>query len=757
MAYMGDFFIFLATVFTVLSGVAYLTVWRGEEFRLNLARLLFQVSTGFILAALSMLMYLILVHDYTVAYVFSYSSNDLPMEYLISSLWGGQEGTFLLWVFFAGIMGMFMIRTARGYETGNMFFLNLFQLLVLIILIAKSPFELMPVWQPDGAGLNPLLQNPWMTVHPPIMFVGFAAAVFPFCFALTALVSRSYDTWAEAARRWTILAWSSLGLSLVMGGYWAYETLGWGGFWAWDPVENASLIPWIFLTAQIHALFVKRHRRGLMRFSLVIVCLSFWSVWYGTFLTRSGVLADFSVHSFVDLGINQYLVGGLVLFVGIGTFLLALRWRDITPEKSFSTVNSRTYLTALGIVVLFVGGILVLIGTSAPLLTRWNENPSSVGIPYYFTTITPVAILILILIAIFPAFRWNEGMSRPKQLILGGATAGITVITLMVMGITYEFIYLALFGVAAATIATNGWILLEGLRVGRLRIGYLSHVGLAIGLIGAAASAGFETKQRIILPQGESVETMGYDLTFTEIADYGPHSRIQGFDCHIEVAKGDDVFLAVLAHEYNAPQENWMKKPHVKNYLLSDVYIAPVEFRPSEPTEPGVLSLAEGETGFLDKYWVTFHKFEMGSHDGSEDEGMTAMAVLEIAWDDDKLELVTPILSVVDGEVSHEPESFDNGRAHVYIEGVEPKTGGVILNIHGDFLPKAGATQASLVVEISRKPLIQLFWLGTILVFIAGFVGLAETRKELPRSNDDDPVQSVTADSATEVKSGDPA
>ena len=224
MAYMGDFFIFLATVFTVLSGVAYLTVWRGEEFRLNLARLLFRVSTGFILAAMSMLMYLILAHDFTVAYVFSYSSTDLPMAYLISSLWGGQEGTFLLWVFFAGIMGMFMIGSSRDYETGNMFFLNLFQLLVLIILLAKSPFELMPVWQPDGAGLNPLLQN-----------------------------------------------------------------------------------------------------------------------------------------------------------------------------------------------------------------------PSSVGIPYYFITITPVAVLILILIAIFPAFRWNGGMSRPKQLILGGVVAGATVIALMVMGINEAF------------------------------------------------------------------------------------------------------------------------------------------------------------------------------------------------------------------------------------------------------------------------------------------------------------------------------
>ena len=171
-------------------------------------------------------------------------------------------------------------------------------------MLKKSPFELAPVVNAKRSGLNPLLQNFWMTIHPPIMFLGFLGAVFPFCFALTALVERKYHLWSEAARRWTMFAWSTLGVSLVMGGYWAYETLGWGGFWAWDPVENSSLIPWLFLTAQVHSLFIKQQRRGLMRFSLFVVCLTFWSVLYGTFLTRSGVLADFSVHSFVDLGIN---------------------------------------------------------------------------------------------------------------------------------------------------------------------------------------------------------------------------------------------------------------------------------------------------------------------------------------------------------------------------------------------------------------------------------------------------------------------
>ena len=278
MAYLGDFFIYTAVSCSVLSLIGYFLVWRGNDQYRPISRNFFRVATASVVGALTVLMYLILTHDFSVAYVFSYSSTDLPLDYLISTLWAGQEGTFLLWVFYSGLLGLVMMRTAKRFEAGNMFILNLFLISILLILIKKSPFELLPMFRAEGSGLNPLLQNYWMVIHPPIMFAGFSGVVFPFCFAMTALIERKYQTWAEAARRWTLFAWSLLGISLIMGGYWAYETLGWGGFWAWDPVENSSLIPWLFLTTQIHALFIKRQRRGLMRFSLIAVCLSFWAV-----------------------------------------------------------------------------------------------------------------------------------------------------------------------------------------------------------------------------------------------------------------------------------------------------------------------------------------------------------------------------------------------------------------------------------------------------------------------------------------------
>ena len=515
----GRYCIFAATGTSLVSAILYALVWRGQEQWRTLARSFFALTTAGVVSALAALLVLILQHDFRVGYVFSYSSTDLPLDYLVASLWGGQEGTFLLWIAFVGLLGFPLMWKSKGFEAGNLFFVNLFIISILFILLKKSPFEYMPVWRAEGNGLNPLLQNYWMTIHPPVMFIGFASAVIPAAFAMTALVSRKYSNWAESARKWTLFAWASLGVALVMGGYWAYETLGWGGFWAWDPVENSSFIPWIFLGAQIHALFVKRQRQGMMRFSLVIVLLTFWSVLYGTFLTRSGVLADFSVHSFVDLGINNFLISGLAAFVAIGTSLLILRWRDIKPGKSYSKVASRSYMVALGVVILFVGGILTLIGTSAPLLTRLTDNPSAVGLSYYFATMTPIAVAVLFLLSIFPSFRWNHGISRPKLLVIGLTTGVLTVAALLITGVTSEFIYLLLFGAAVWAMVSNSYVLISSWWQKNFQPAYLAHCGLVLALVGAAVSAGFENKQTVNLPQHRQLDVMGVP------GDFRRHSR----------------------------------------------------------------------------------------------------------------------------------------------------------------------------------------------------------------------------------------
>ncbi|MDF1543529.1 MAG: cytochrome c biogenesis protein CcsA [bacterium] len=721
MAYLGDLFIFGAAASSLLSLVFYLLVWRGKETYRGLARNFSWLTAGLITLAIADLLYLIVTHDFTVAYVYSYSSTDLPLGFLISSLWGGQEGTFLLWIFFVSILSLVMLHTAGKFEASNMFFVNLFLLSVMLIIIKKSPFELMPVFRAEGAGLNPLLQNFWMQIHPPIMFVGFSGVVFPFAFAMTALVTRKYATWAESARRWTLFAWAALGISLIMGGYWAYVTLGWGGFWAWDPVENSSFIPWVFLTAQVHALFIKRQRSGLLRFSLIVTCISFLSVLYGTFLTRSGVLADFSVHSFVDLGINQFLISGLLFFTALSLFFIVWRWQDIHPEPSFSTVNSRSYLVTLGVLILSLGGMLVLVGTSAPLLTRVTGEPSAVGLPYYFATMTPVAIVVMFLITLVPAYRWNEGVAKPKLLISGAIAAGLTIAALMTFGVTFRIIYLLFFGMAASALVTNGWVIIQSWRARSFIPGYLAHVGLAIAMIGAAASAGFENKQTITLSQNEITEAMGYQMQFTDLVE-----NSKGFDCHVEISGPDGDFLAVLPHEFPKNAEGVMRKPYVSSYLMYDLYVAPVAFEPAEGSGPGELILEKGASATLDKYEITFHEFDLDSHD--ESGPAIASAKVTVSFDG-KSEDLAPALKVTDDGVVPVGASFDYDKGTIFVSGISPENGSVVLRVVGDFLSPVDTKSASLVIELSEKPLILLFWIGCVVVFGSGLLSMRERRR----------------------------
>ncbi|KAA3631673.1 MAG: hypothetical protein DWP97_12535 [Calditrichaeota bacterium] len=719
--YLGDLFIFGSFITVILSLICYFLAWRGKDHLLQLGRNFFYAATAFVSGAIIILLYLILTHDFTVAYVFSYSSTDLPLGFLISSLWGGQEGTFLLWIFFVVLMALVMIRTAGSFEKGNMVFVNLFLLSIIIILLKKSPFELMPVLRTEGAGLNPLLQNFWMQIHPPIMFVGFAGVVFPFAFAMTGLVEKKYTQWAESARRWTMFTWIALGTALVMGGYWAYVTLGWGGFWAWDPVENSSFIPWIFLAAQVHVLFINRVRKGMMRFSLWMVSLSFWSVLYGTFLTRSGVLADFSVHSFVDLGLNNFLVGGTIFFVLLGSFLIFYRWKDISPNPSFSKITSKSYLVTLGVLVLFIGGFLTLIGTSAPLLTRLAEEPSAVGLDYYFVTMTPIAIAVMLFIGLFPAFRWNNGVSKPKLLIIGGSVFTLTVATLLITGFTYSLMYLLFFGTAAMALINNSFVLIESFRQNKFIPGYLAHIGIALAMVGAGLSAGFETKQTLRLPMNEQVQAMGYNLKFTQMVD-----NPKGFDAYVEIDADEDHFIAKLPHEFPKNQEGVMRKPHVEKYLTKDVYVAPVAMEQTGQNDPSLLEFSKGETKTIDKYSITFNDYDLSSHGES---GMTtAGAKLTITYDD-KSEDITPVIAVSGDSVLTEHASFDYENGHVTIAGIKPETGSVFLKFMGDFIPKTETAQNILVIELSKKPLINLFWFGTILCFLSGALSMRKRFK----------------------------
>jgi cytochrome c-type biogenesis protein CcmF len=286
-----------------------------DTLALNVARYSFTGFVAFLTLASALLMLAILKHEFQYSYVANYSSRDLPLQYLISSFWAGQEGSFLFWVLMGGWLGIFLMHRSEEMEPQVMFLYNLNHLFLTILLIKQSPFKLLPSTPADGQGLNMLLQDPWMVIHPPVVFLGYAAFTIPFAYAIAALWRREYDRWIKPALPWTVFAFLSLGAGIIIGGYWSYKVLGWGGYWGWDPVENASLLPWLAGAALMHGMILQLSLGKMRKTNFILAAFSFLLIIYCTFLTRSGILADFSVHSFTDLGITGWLVFFMFFFI----------------------------------------------------------------------------------------------------------------------------------------------------------------------------------------------------------------------------------------------------------------------------------------------------------------------------------------------------------------------------------------------------------------------------------------------------------
>ena len=295
------------------------------------------------------------------------------------------------------------------------------------MLVIYSPFRY--VWQanpehfavgtipPDGAGLNPLLQDPWMVAHPPVLFIGYAAATVPFAYAIAALLRKDFSTWIERSRRWTLFTMTSLGIGIFLGGYWAYKVLGWGGYWGWDPVENSSLIPWLALVALVHGTLVQRRKGALVRTNIALALASYVLVFYSTFLTRSGVLSNFSVHSFSDLGLSRHLVFFMLFYVVISVFLFVRRFRDMSAKRLGESAVAWDTLVAYGITILHLrlphpGRDLDahrLVALHRALLLQTG---------YYNGISVPMGLLILCTIALAAIFQLKSlpcGSSRPSE------------------------------------------------------------------------------------------------------------------------------------------------------------------------------------------------------------------------------------------------------------------------------------------------------------------------------------------------------
>jgi len=590
MYFPGTILLWTASVLGVLSTIGYLRSLDEENPFRALARQSFVLMTAAVLLASGLLMYLLITHDYRLAYVYAYSDNALPLRYLISSFWGGQEGSFLLWVLSGVLLGLPLYRLSREYESRVMVFYNLTLISLLLLLLKQNPFRFHEGLQPgmipmDGAGLNPLLQNPWMVIHPPVMFFGYAAMAIPFAFALAALWMRRYDEWTLVSMPWLVFSVLTLGAAIMLGAYWSYETLGWGGYWGWDPVENASLVPWIVGAAMLHSFILQRSRHRFRRLNLFLAILGYLLVVYATFLTRSGVLSDFSVHSFVDLGISGYLIFNMAFFIILSGAMLVWRWREIPSEGGEEPFFSRTIFLVLGLLMLLLIAFVVFFGTSAPLITRFfMEKPAQVGPDFYNHLGYWLAIGLSLILAATPFLKWNGIRENSLTRILLAAAAATVITAIAFFNGVRDWRALLYLEAALLALAANSWHLFYRLRRGSWRRigGDLNHIGLALMLVAFMTSGWLGLSTKIRLRQGESTEVIGYRMTFLG-ADNNTADGRDAMPVEITTPSGKQFILRPLMW-INEKTNQLVANPGIHEALAGDVYVAPVEYNPPEAT-----------------------------------------------------------------------------------------------------------------------------------------------------------------------------
>jgi len=502
-------------------------------------------------------MYIVSQHKFQFDYVFRYSSADLGWPWNYAATWAGQEGSFVLWAFWTAVIGVLVAWKAGKWEARVMpFYVStlcfLFGILTWLspftqIVRGKGPsdYPLDLPWPPlNGTGLNPSLQNYWMAIHPPTIFFGFAALAVPFAYGLAALVKRDYESWAQRVMPYVLMAVATLGVGLFMGGYWAYETQGWHGFWAWDPVENASLFPWLGCVGLLHGLVVQKSRGGMGRTNLFLSIVSWLLFLYGTFLTRSGVLSNFSVHAFSELKSTPlYLIIGIIVVQGgIGFALLAWRWKTIPGRPISEKPLSRDTAMTLAVSIMMMTAAIVAIGTSWPLLSRWgiwksipimknlySANGLAAQPIFYNKVGSALLIPTLLILGSVPFLAWgktNAEKSLWKVLVpwLSAIGVGAMVVWFAVSQESTGFrpetprILVVIVGMLGAFAALANIILaVRLLRVKAVTMGgWLAHVGIGVMALGIVMTNVYEqTKTYWLLEGAAPVKTpFGYSLEF---------------------------------------------------------------------------------------------------------------------------------------------------------------------------------------------------------------------------------------------------
>ena len=580
-------------------------------------------------AAVGIMEWALISHDFSIRYVAENNARSTPLLFTITGLWSALAGSILLWVLIlSGYIGV-TVRHFRKRASeplviwATIVMLGVALFFFLLVLGPANPFRLVAGGAPlDGRGPNPLLQNhPLMAFHPPMLYLGYVGFTVPFAFAMSSLITGSIgEGWLADTRRTTLIAWGFLSVGIILGAWWSYEVLGWGGYWAWDPVENASLLPWLTATAFIHSVMVQERRAMLRVWNLSLVIATFCLTILGTFLTRSGVVN--SVHAFSQSSIGVWLLVFLGLCAGSGLALIAWRGDRLRAPGRIDSMLSRE-AAFLGNNLLFVAfAFVVLLGTVFPLIAEAIQGKQlSVGEPYFNRMTVPLGLALLFLMAVAPALPWRAASGDVlKRRLLLPAWVGTSVMVLTLIFLDRSLPTALAFGLGAFAIAAIkretfmavkssrsadkiGWMRATGrtLAGNPRRYGGLTvHVGVVLIAVAIAGSHTFGTKQEIRLAKGRSAEVAGYTFTYV-----GSNRSVTGqkttLSTDIRIAQGGKSLGVYAPSVSTFPNSNQaIGTPSVRTGVLRDIYLTLV----SSPNRTGRVTIGVGINPMV--VWIWF-------------------------------------------------------------------------------------------------------------------------------------------------------
>ncbi|WP_031480310.1 heme lyase CcmF/NrfE family subunit [Maridesulfovibrio frigidus] len=534
-------------MFISLAAAAWgcLNAWQGQNSSLKWLEKGQLVVISLISISSIVLLYALMTRDFSFKYVADYTSIDLPNLYAATAFWAGRPGSLLFWLLIIAVGGTLFLRT-KNYadlpqETKIAYWMVYFAIqafFLFILTTASQPFIELLHPPADGTGLNPLLQNPGMAFHPPLLFFGYGLFTVPACLAIAMAITKGDDSWMKLTRNWVLPAWSFLTAGIVLGAWWAYMELGWGGYWAWDPVENASIIPWFVATAYLHT-SILGHRYGVLkRVNIVLINLTFLLCVVGTYIVRSGIIK--SVHAFGGGGVGGLLLTFIILYLFLT--LTAALFANTKKTKLEAEAFSRQGLLVVAVWVFIALGTVIFLGTMWPVISLgWEANPVGVNAGFYNTVTMPLFTLMGLLLLICPWFSWKEGVQDKYGL-------GVSVFTALCLSGAAWFsgirmiLPLVAFGAGSGVIASTIMLALRNnlLSSKRFWTAHGTHLGVALMIVGVAISGPYSTTHRVAVSPGQSFEFSGYEFTYKDLTK-SKTEAVGSVMANIEVRKDGDM------------------------------------------------------------------------------------------------------------------------------------------------------------------------------------------------------------------------